>query len=54
MKMNGKTNVGVDPGSPVSLDYFDRAPFKFIGKLDKLTMTASEPSGPGRTEPAFI
>ena len=26
-------DVGVDLGSPVSLDYFDRAPFKFNGKI---------------------
>jgi arylsulfatase len=26
-------DVGVDLGSPVSLDYFDRAPFKFEGKI---------------------
>ena len=28
-------DVGVDLGSPVSLDYFDRAPFKFDGKIEK-------------------
>ena len=26
-------DVGVDLGSPVSLDYFDRRPFKFDGKI---------------------
>jgi arylsulfatase len=26
-------DVGIDLGSPVSLDYFDRAPFPFTGKL---------------------
>ena len=26
-------DVGVDLGSPVSLDYFDRAPFKFDGTI---------------------
>lgn len=31
-------DVGVDLGSPVSLDYFDRAPFKFDGKIDKVTV----------------
>jgi arylsulfatase len=30
--------VGVDLGSPVSLDYFDRAPFKFDGKIEKVTV----------------
>jgi len=29
-------DVGVDLGSPVSLDYFDRAPFKFDGKIEKV------------------
>ena len=28
-------DVGVDLGSPVSLSYFDRAPFKFDGKIEK-------------------
>ena len=31
-------DVGVDLGSPVSLDYFDRAPFKFGGKIEKVTV----------------
>ena len=29
-------DVGVDLGSPVSLDYFDRAPFRFDGKIEKV------------------
>ena len=29
-------DVGVDLGSSVSLDYFDRAPFKFDGKIEKM------------------
>ena len=28
--------VGVDLGSPVSLDYFDRRPFRFDGKIGSL------------------
>ena len=28
-------DVGIDLGSPVSLDYFDRRPFKFNGKIDR-------------------
>ena len=28
-------DVGVDLGSTVSLDYFDRRPFKFDGKIEK-------------------
>ena len=31
-------DVGVDLGSPVSLDYFDRAPFKFDGKIEKVVV----------------
>jgi arylsulfatase len=26
-------DVGIDLGSPVSLDYFERRPFKFNGKI---------------------
>jgi arylsulfatase len=29
-------DVGVDLGSPVALDYYDRAPFRFNGKIEKL------------------
>jgi arylsulfatase len=32
-------DVGVDLGSPVSIDYFDRAPFKFDGKIEKVAIT---------------
>jgi arylsulfatase len=28
--------VGVDLGSPVSLDYFDRRPFRFDGKIESV------------------
>jgi arylsulfatase len=31
-------DVGVDLGSPVSLDYYDRAPFKFDGTIEKMTV----------------
>lgn len=31
-------DVGVDLGSPASLGYFDRAPFKFDGKIEKVTV----------------
>jgi arylsulfatase len=35
--MTKKTfDVGVDLGSPVSLDYFDRRPFRFNGKIDSV------------------
>ena len=29
-------DVGVDLGSPVALDCFDRAPFEFNGKIEKI------------------
>jgi arylsulfatase len=29
-------DIGVDLGSPVSLDYYDRAPFAFNGKINKI------------------
>ena len=29
-------DVSVDLGSPVSLDYFDRAPFAFNGKIESV------------------
>ncbi|MFM7150131.1 MAG: arylsulfatase, partial [Gemmataceae bacterium] len=31
-------DVGADLGSPVSLDYFDRAPFPFTGKIHKVAV----------------
>ena len=31
-------DVGVDLGSPVSLDYFDRGPFRFNGKINSVTV----------------
>ena len=31
-------DVGVDLGSPVSLDYYDRAPFRFSGKIEKINI----------------
>jgi arylsulfatase len=31
-------DVGADLGSPVSLDYYDRAPFRFTGKIDKVVV----------------
>ena len=43
-------DVGADLGSPVSLDYFDRAPFKFTGKINKLTFKL-EPEPKAAPEP---
>ena len=31
-------DIGVALGSPVSLDYYDKAPFKFNGTIDQLTV----------------
>lgn len=31
-------DVGMDLGSPVSLDYYDRAPFKFNGKINSINI----------------
>ena len=33
---NDCLDIGSDLGSPVSLDYFDKAPFKFNGTIDKV------------------
>jgi arylsulfatase len=32
-------DVGVDLGSPVSLDYFDRRPFRFDGEIERVTVS---------------
>ena len=32
-------DVGMDLGSPVSPDYFDRAPFKFEGNIEKMAVS---------------
>ena len=32
-------DVGIDLGSPVSLDYFDRQPFRFNGKIEKVEVS---------------
>jgi len=32
-------DVGMDLGSPVSFDYFGRAPFPFSGKIEKVDVT---------------
>ena len=34
-------DVGIDLGSPVSLDYFDRAPFPFNGRIENMTVKLS-------------
>ena len=35
-------DVGKDLGSPVALDYFDRAPFAFNGKIEKINISYIE------------
>jgi arylsulfatase len=31
-------DVGLDLGSPVSLDYFDRRPFRFTGRINGVSV----------------
>ena len=31
-------DIGMDLGSPVALDYFERMPFKFNGKIEKMNI----------------
>jgi arylsulfatase len=38
-------DVGKDLGSPVALDYYDRAPFKFNGKIDRLHIRYTDKQG---------
>jgi arylsulfatase len=33
---NDCLNIGIALGSPVSLDYSDKAPFRFNGKIDQM------------------
>jgi arylsulfatase len=35
---NDSFDIGMDGGSPVSIDYFDAAPFKFNGKVERTTV----------------
>ena len=46
---NDTFDVGMDSYSPVSLAYFDRAPFRFNGKVDTLNVNYL---GPVTTEPS--
>jgi hypothetical protein len=34
--------VGADLGSPVSLDYFDRRPFRFEGKIESVEVALTD------------
>jgi arylsulfatase len=37
--VNDTFDVGMDSYSPVSLAYFDRAPFKFNGSIERVHVT---------------
>jgi arylsulfatase len=39
-------DVGMDLGSPVALDYFDRAPFRFNGKIEKINIRYTDEKEP--------
>jgi len=39
-------DVGKDLGSPVALDYFDRAPFAFNGKIEKIHIRYTDAKEP--------
>ena len=39
--MGRKLDIGADTGTPVSNDY--QVPFRFTGKLNKLTLTINRP-----------
>jgi len=39
---NDCLDIGTDLGSPVSLDYFDQAPFKFNGKIDEVRVNYTQ------------
>ncbi len=39
-------DVGADLGSPVALDYFDRAPFRFNGKIEKINIRYTDEKEP--------
>ena len=54
---NDCLDIGTDIGSPVSLDYFDKAPFKFNKKINQILVNYIEKQGespaavaPGETE----
>ena len=36
---NDCLDIGIALGSPVSLDYYDKAPFKFNGKIEQVQVT---------------
>jgi hypothetical protein len=42
---NATFDVGADLGSTVSLDYFDRRPFEFGGKIEKVSVKLQQNAG---------
>ncbi|MGB6012351.1 MAG: hypothetical protein WBI57_13890, partial [Desulfobacterales bacterium] len=45
-------DVGADLGSPVALDYYDRAPFRFNGKIHRINIRyTGKQGGPFRASP---
>ena len=48
-------DIGIDLGSPVSLDYHERAPFAFNGKIHKIHFRyVRESSPPNRNRPRIV
>ena len=41
-------DVGIDLGAPVSLDYFDRRPFAFDGRIERVTIELKPQAAAGR------
>ena len=46
---NDCLDIGVALGSPVSLDYYDKAPFKFNGRIDQVTVRYKAFAKPAET-----
>ena len=42
---NDCLDIGIALGSPVSLDYFDKAPFKFNGTIHEMRVEYLTPQG---------
>ena len=44
---NDCLDIGIDLGSPVSLDYCDKAPFAFNGTIGEVNVKYHPPAGEG-------
>ena len=42
-------NIGENLGSPVSVEYYDEAPFRFNGEIDNVHVTYLEPQSASKT-----